>query len=210
MTIKKQASIFVAIIMVAAGISYNYQPVFAWNEFTCTTNPCNGTAGDDIIHGTASAESINGLGGNDIIYGNGGGDTIRGGDGNDTILGGDGNDTIYGDNGSDYLVGEAGADSIFGESESTEYESNDIIWGGTGNDNITAGGGTDTIHGEDGADRIYAGYGLHPTDGDADTVKCEESSGADSSYVDTVYLTLTGGQDSYSFCSNDTLINDYS
>jgi Ca2+-binding RTX toxin-like protein len=61
--------------------------------FTCTTNPCNGTSGQDTITGTVNAETINGQAGNDGISARDGNDQINGGANNDTTNGGNGNDT---------------------------------------------------------------------------------------------------------------------
>jgi hypothetical protein len=78
--------------------------------FTCTTNPCNGTAQDDQITGTLNPETINGRGGddeisaldaNDALNGQAGDDTMNGEFGNDKFAGGLNNDTMDGGDDND-------------------------------------------------------------------------------------------------------------
>ena len=156
------------------------------DPLAATTDPIDGTEGDDVICGTAGDDVINGLGGNDTIWGGGGNDTITGGagtdtiygeDGNDHIDGGEGDDTEYAGDGDDYvaggpgadslfagdgsdaLMGDAGPDSIFGE------EGNDLIDGGTESDTIDGGIGNDLIDGGAGNDALNGGIGNDQIDG---------------------------------------------
>jgi Ca2+-binding RTX toxin-like protein len=101
--------------------------------FTCTTNPCDGTADDDVITGTLSAETINGKAGNDEISARDANDTLNGEDGNDTLHGELGDDWLNGGDGPDHLLGENGTDRLNGGA------GNDILDGGpeTENDSST-------------------------------------------------------------------------
>jgi Ca2+-binding RTX toxin-like protein len=81
----------------------------------CTVNhvrhqPCQGTAGDDLIVGTSAADVIRGGGGNDRIMGKGGDDLLCGEDGSDVLMGGRGDDTLVGGPGRDRLDGGSGND----------------------------------------------------------------------------------------------------
>ncbi len=76
------------------------------NTIGCS-NPCFGTADNDIIIGSPISDQILGLDGNDSIQGNGGNDTIFGGNGNDTISGGTGFDILLGEDGNDVIIGDS-------------------------------------------------------------------------------------------------------
>jgi len=105
-----------ALALIAAG-----GIALAATNFTCTTDPCEGTTDDDVITGTLNAETINGKAGNDEI-------SAR--DGNDTLNGEDGNDAMHGELGDDWLNGGDGPDQLFGENGS------DRLNGGAGNDTL--------------------------------------------------------------------------
>jgi Ca2+-binding RTX toxin-like protein len=128
--------------------------------FTCTTNPCDGTADDDVITGTVSAETINGKAGNDELYARDANDTLNGEDGNDSLHGelgddqmngGDGPDHLLGENGTDRLNGGAGNDTLDGgpetenDSSTWDYYHFNPNWG---NDTIIDGRGLGLISAE--------------------------------------------------------------
>jgi hypothetical protein len=76
--------------------------------FTCTTDPCDGTADADFITGTDKAETINGHAGDDWING------------------GDGPDRLLGENGTDQLNGGAGDDILDGSPATEPEDVNDF------------------------------------------------------------------------------------
>jgi serralysin len=135
-------------------------------EFTCSTDPCLGTRGNDEIHGTDNPETIRALAGNDYVISNGGNDTIYGEAGKDGVDSAGGNDTIYGGDGND---GNAAIALIGGEDS-------DTVYGGKGNDFIDAGAfdrslespdpPRDYSYGEGGNDTIDA------VDGNEDIIDC--------------------------------------
>jgi Ca2+-binding RTX toxin-like protein len=47
-------------------------------DFTCCSNPCSGTPGDDSIDGINSADEVRALAGDDQIDGLNGADTLHG------------------------------------------------------------------------------------------------------------------------------------
>jgi Ca2+-binding RTX toxin-like protein len=96
----------------------------------CTSNPCLGGNGEQLLRGGPGNDEIFGERGNDEIYGEGGEDALYGGVGDDVIYGGEGNDYISGGNGADTIYGEGG---------------NDLVQGDGTIDTIYGGGGTDTL-----------------------------------------------------------------
>jgi len=66
-------------------------------DICCTTDPCKGTKGDDVICGTDGPEEIRGGGGCDLICGFGGDDVLRGGACKDDLIGGDHDNSDPGD-----------------------------------------------------------------------------------------------------------------
>jgi Ca2+-binding RTX toxin-like protein len=123
-------------VLVIGGVAYAL-------TFTCTTNPCVGTADSDNITGTNSLDFIDALDGNDRVHALAGSDQIHGGGGRDRLFGDQDNDVVDG----------------FGE--------NDVIYGGPDNDggaegapfsdlNLEGAEGSDTVYGNDGADIIDA------------------------------------------------------
>ena len=118
----------------------------------CTVNhvrhqPCQGTAGDDVIVGTNAADVIRGGGGNDRILGKAGDDLLCGEDGNDVLVGGRGNDTLVGGPGKDRLDGGSGDDVLQGG------DGDDTLAGGAGKDALDGGAGTDALNGGSGDDQ---------------------------------------------------------
>ncbi|MBW4630248.1 MAG: hypothetical protein KME49_33245 [Brasilonema octagenarum HA4186-MV1] len=114
-----------------------------------TTNPYNGTNGNDNIQYNGSS--------NWTAYGNGGDDVLGGGYYvKNTIYGGSGNDTIAGRGYDDILSGGDGKDVLYGD------YGNDILYGGAGNDTLYAGYGNDTLNGYGSGtdiDYLYGGTG---------------------------------------------------
>jgi Ca2+-binding RTX toxin-like protein len=125
---------------------------------TCSTNPCKGTAQNDVIMGSDDPEEIDALGGNDTVNGKGGGDRVYGGDGDDTTLHGDANanpaldgaDKVYGGPGDDYLSGAGRSDFLSGGSGRDNIDAREDLF----NNNVTPG--TDTVNGGRGRDLIGA------------------------------------------------------
>ena len=70
-------------IVDTAGNSYAGTSIY---DFTTTTDPNIGTAGNDTLPGTAGNDLLYGLAGNDTIYGLAGNDLLDGGTGNDTMI----------------------------------------------------------------------------------------------------------------------------
>ena len=101
-------------------------------EIRQSSNPINGTNGNDNLIGTSGNDTINGLLGNDSLNGGGGNDSLNGGGGNDTLDGGAGNDTLDGGAGTDTLVGGIGDDIYVVDSTTDTITEN-------------ANAGTDTI-----------------------------------------------------------------
>jgi hypothetical protein len=91
-------------VVVASGIALA-------ETFTCSTNPCAGTAQDDQITGTINPETINGKGGNDQIFALEANDSLNGQAGDDTLNGQLGDDKLNGGFGNDTMDGGGGRDS---------------------------------------------------------------------------------------------------
>ena len=129
--------------------------------FQCTTNPCNGTSGDDVIIGDISAETVNALDGSDFVDGLLGDDTIFGGPGSDATDGTGGTKGLVGAEDSDRVFGEGGADFIDLATLDTPG-SEDFASGGPGNDTIHAfDGNKDTINcGRGTRDHVFYDKGL--------------------------------------------------
>ena len=111
---------------------------------TSTTQPCDGTGGDDVMTGTSGQNSIYSWGGNDVIDARAAGDFAAGWDGADYIEGDDGND---------WLEGERHDDEIHGG------EGNDTLQGGSGNDKLYDADGHvgDLINGGNDVDIVCRG-----------------------------------------------------
>lgn len=170
----------VALVLVVAGGA-----AMALGGFTpetyCTTDPCPGTDGVDVLGGTAEAETIDvlagddlvtALSGKDVVYGREGNDELDGHYGSDTVYGGPGADLLYGANHSDTVYGGKGADRIRAEA----YDSEPI--GANPVDRSYGQGDNDRIVAFDGyRDRIDCGPGREDVvvyDRNLDTVKnCE-------------------------------------
>jgi Ca2+-binding RTX toxin-like protein len=133
----------------AVFVSNAFCPCDAAATLGCRVNgvrnqPCQGTAGDDVIVGTGAA---------DVIKGGGGHDQIRAGSGDDLVCGEEGDDRIVGASGGDTLVGGPGADDLSGGGGDDEID------GGPGDDRLRGGGDLDTLHGGTGVDEINGGGG---------------------------------------------------
>jgi Ca2+-binding RTX toxin-like protein len=129
----------------------------------CTTNPCAGTDGPDLLTGSSGNDQMDALAGNDTLWGEAGDDVLNGHDGadalyadgsgggseippdawddagNDIAYGGPGDDYMFGFNGADELLGEAGDDSISAlDDRGSANTVVETVFGGPGNDWITA------------------------------------------------------------------------
>jgi len=164
----------VAALLLASGVA------LAATTINCTSNPCLGTTGANVINGTPAPETIKAFAGNDLVKGFGGSDETYGGDGNDLIDGFGGNDTIYGDRDGD------------GSAQGTDFSNPDItnLEGAEDSDTVYGGGGPDYIdaashdeplesltppvdssYGGPGNDRIFA------VDGNEDIIDCGKGAG---------------------------------
>ena len=140
----------------------------------CTVNhvrhqPCQGTAGDDVIVGTPTGDVIRGGGGNDRIVGRGGDDLLCGEDGADILLGGAGDDTLIGGAGDDRLEGGSGIDVLAGD------DGDDVLKGGSGKDDLDGGAGADELHGGANSDTLRGGAGVDAIDGGGSTDLCTDT-----------------------------------
>jgi len=116
----------------------------------CTSSPCLGTDGEDVIQGTNASDTIKALAGDDLVKGFGGNDTIYGGRNGDgsaegidflrfpgderditNLEGGEDSDTVYGGPGRDFI--DAARNDRPLESPSTPV---DRSFGGDGNEDI--------------------------------------------------------------------------
>src|SRR5215212_1348986 len=159
----------VGALVVGSGVA------LAATTINCTSNPCLGTSGANVLNGTPNPEIMRALAGNDLVKGFGGSDEMYGGDGNDLADGFGGNDTIYG--GDD---GDGSADGTdFTNTDITNLEGaedSDIVYGEGGADYIDAASNdkplesqtppVDRSFGGPGNDRIYA------VDGNEDIIRC--------------------------------------
>jgi Ca2+-binding RTX toxin-like protein len=140
----------------------------------CTVNhvrhqPCQGTAGDDLIVGTAAADVIRGGGGNDRIVGRAGDDLLCGEDGADVLLGGPGDDTLVGGAGGDRLDGGRGNDTLEGD------DGDDVLTGGPGKDDLDGGTGEDDLRGGANSDTLRGGADTDTIDGGGSTDLCTDA-----------------------------------
>lgn len=161
--------------------------------FTCSTNPCNGTSGSDVITGTSTSEGISAMGGDDDVDAKSGADLIAGGTGDDLGYGSLGNDWLVGEDGADELYGGDSGDltyingvflGIHGSADRDDLDGedgDDYLTGDQGQDEIRGGQGNDLLTGEgDNGDRdhLYGGAGIDVCDGGANDVvdaTCEAS-----------------------------------
>jgi Ca2+-binding RTX toxin-like protein len=97
------------------------EPIATASE-TCTTNPCYGGLGNQVLKGGP---------GDDRIFGQRGNDTLFGEDGNDSVFGGTGDDRVFGNEHNDLLSGGYGAEAK--------------IDGGNGSDLVRGDGSLDVI-----------------------------------------------------------------
>lgn len=122
--------------------------------------PCQGTAGDDVIVGTKAADVIRGGGGRDRIRAGSGDDLVCGEEGDDTLTGASGNDTLAGGPGADSLKDASGADTLLGGDDGDDLKGgsdHDDLDGGAGDDRLRGGSDVDTLRGGPGADRLDGG-----------------------------------------------------
>jgi Ca2+-binding RTX toxin-like protein len=118
-------------LLVAGGVAFAA-------AITCTTNPCVGTRGGDVITGTDSEETIKARAGDDQVSGLGRRDKLYGQDGGDSLFGGRGGDTLDGGpNGfiPDFLCGESQNDKLVESAGNDRYAftsgwGDDVILGG--------------------------------------------------------------------------------
>src|SRR5215213_8915846 len=138
----------VGALVVGSGVA------LAATTINCTSNPCLGTSGANVLNGTPNPEIMRALAGNDLVKGFGGSDEMYGGDGGDGSA--DGTDftntditNLEGAEDSDKVYGEGGADYIDAASNDKPLESQtppvDRSFGGPGNDRIYAVDGNEDI-----------------------------------------------------------------
>ena len=174
-------------------------------EIRQSSNPINGTNGNDNLIGTSGNDTINGLLGNDSLNGGGGNDSLNGGGGNDTLDGGAGNDTLDGGAGTDTLVGGIGDDIYVVDSTTDTITENanagtdtiqssvtytipnltnieNLTLTGTATINGTGNTGNNVITGNSANNTLNGGAGIDTLIGGA---------GNDSYVVDTITDTIT-------------------
>jgi Ca2+-binding RTX toxin-like protein len=131
--------------------------------------PCQGTAGDDVIVGTTAGDVILGGGGRDRIKAGSGDDLVCGEEGDDTLTGASGNDTLAGGPGVDLLKDSGGADTLLGGDD------NDDLQGGSDNDDLDGGAGDDRLRGGSDLDTLRGGTGVDRLDGGGDQDTCTDA-----------------------------------
>lgn len=136
-------------------------------NITCSTDPCNGTDNNDVIHDddcAFCATTIYAKAGQDYVYAHGNDDIIKNSTGYDTFRGHAGDDYVSGgENGTslldaDYVIGNTGNDTV-----------NDDWAGNAELDHACGGDGSDRIVTNDADDYDWysggAGNDQYDTDG---------------------------------------------
>jgi Ca2+-binding RTX toxin-like protein len=166
-----------------------------------------GTAGQDDLNGGGGNDTLRALAGDDRLDGAAGDDVLSGGDGNDTLIGGIGRDAAsYADATAGVIVdlrlsgaqapGGAGTDTLTGIEDLVGSAFGDTLIGNAGENALRGGAGDDTLIGLGGNDTFDGGAGI-------DTV----SFAANTNYITTVDLALTGPQDVGGNEGLDTFVN---
>ncbi len=105
----------------------------ASNLVECTTNPCYGGLGNQIMKGGEGNDKIFGQRGDDTIFGEGGDDALYGGIGDDEVFGNAGNDLVTGGYGTDKVDGGNGSDLVRGDATTDTL----MDRGGSGTDTVS-------------------------------------------------------------------------
>ncbi|MFN6159355.1 MAG: lectin-like protein, partial [Dolichospermum sp.] len=173
-------------------------------EIRQSSNPINGTNGNDNLIGTSGNDTINGLLGNDSLNGGGGNDSLNGGAGNDTLDGGAGTDTLVGGIGDDIYVVDSTTDTITENANAgTDTIQSSVTYtipnltnienltltgtatingtGNTGNNVITGNSANNTLNGGAGIDTLIGGAcnDIYVVDTITDTITESANAGTD-------------------------------
>ncbi|MFO5475606.1 MAG: calcium-binding protein, partial [Dolichospermum sp.] len=181
-------------------------------EIRQSSNPINGTNGNDNLIGTSGNDTINGLLGNDSLNGGGGNDSLNGGAGNDTLDGGAGTDTLVGGIGDDIYVVDSTTDTITENANAgTDTIQSSVTYtipnltnienltltgtatingtGNTGNNVITGNSANNTLNGGAGIDTLIGGAGndIYVVDTTTDTITESANAGTDTIQSSVTY-----------------------
>ncbi|MFN5891677.1 MAG: lectin-like protein, partial [Dolichospermum sp.] len=181
-------------------------------EIRQSSNPINGTNGNDNLIGTSGNDTINGLLGNDSLNGGGGNDSLNGGAGNDTLDGGAGTDTLVGGIGDDIYVVDSTTDTITENANAgTDTIQSSVTYtipnltnienltltgtatingtGNTGNNVITGNSANNTLNGGAGIDTLIGGAGndIYVVDTITDTITESANAGTDTIQSSVTY-----------------------
>ena len=198
----------------------NFGAAGQWNDYPNNLKPLRG-----IIEIRQSSNPINGTNGNDNLIGTNGNDTLDGGLGNDTLNGGAGIDTLIGGAGNDIYVvdtttdtitesANAGIDTVQSSVTLTLAANVENLTltgtaaingtGNAGNNVITGNGANNTLNGGAGTDTLIGGLGndIYVVDSTSDTITESANAGIDTIQSSVTYtiaalanvenLTLTG------------------
>ncbi|MFN7382863.1 MAG: lectin-like protein, partial [Dolichospermum sp.] len=181
-------------------------------EIRQSSNPINGTNGNDNLIGTSGNDTINGLLGNDSLNGGGGNDSLNGGAGNDTLDVCAGTDTFVGGIGDDIYVVDSTTDTITENANAgTDTIQSSVTYtipnltnienltltgtatingtGNTGNNVITGNSANNTLNGGAGIDTLIGGAGndIYVVDTITDTITESANAGTDTIQSSVTY-----------------------
>ena len=144
-----------------------------------TTDPIDGTSGNDVLVGTDNSETINGNGGNDVICGKGGADQINGGAGNDVLYGNTGDDSFDGGADTDAVAFHDVTNDTMSTGVTASFASNvsydgyastteeltgvEQLWGSAYADSLSGTSGNESFFGDAGSDTVDGGSGSGDT-----------------------------------------------